>query len=181
LQDKLATHSLPCTFLSFANNCSAFCLIHHLTKKFIESHDVVLNEGGPTPHHEHIILKPDTTPPSATPDPTPATTPSHPKCTTCPPVPDNDPHYDVSSYGHRANIALTNASEPKTYNEAMASQDAVKWLATCKEEMQTWKDLDVYDVVLQPKGHKVIGSKWVFCIKQGPDGSIQKYKAQIVA
>jgi len=63
----------------------------------------------------------------------------------------------------------------------MASQDAVKWLATCKEEMQTWKDLDVYDVVLQPKGHKVIGSKWVFCIKQGPDGSIQKYKAQIVA
>jgi hypothetical protein len=63
----------------------------------------------------------------------------------------------------------------------MASQDAVEWLATCEEEMQTWKDLDVYDVVPRPKGRKVIGSKWVFCVKQGPDGLIQKYKAQIVA
>jgi reverse transcriptase-like protein len=27
----------------------------------------------------------------------------------------------------------------------------------------------------------VVGSKWVFCIKCGPDGTIQKYKACVVA
>ena len=63
----------------------------------------------------------------------------------------------------------------------MASPDTAEWLATCKEEMRMWKDLDVYDVVPWLKGHKVIRSKWVFCIKWGPDGSIQKYKARIVA
>jgi len=63
----------------------------------------------------------------------------------------------------------------------MASPDAAKWLTACEEEMRTWKDLEVHDVVPWPKGQKIIGSKWVFCIKQGPDGSIQKYKARIVA
>jgi hypothetical protein len=84
------------------------------------------------------------------------------------------------SYGHRANVALANASEPKLYNEAMASPDATKWLAVCEEEMWTWKELDVYDIIPQPKGCKIIGSKWVFRIKQGPDRSIQKHKARII-
>jgi len=62
----------------------------------------------------------------------------------------------------------------------MASPDVLEWLAACEEEMCTWKDMDVYDVVPCPKGRKVIGSKWVFHIKQGPDGSILKHKARIV-
>jgi len=40
--------------------------------------------------------------------------------------------------------------------------------------------MGVYDVVPQPKGHKVVGSKWVLRIKRGPDGQVQKYKAHIV-
>jgi hypothetical protein len=63
----------------------------------------------------------------------------------------------------------------------MASPDTAEWLAACEEEMWTWKDLDVYDVVPRPKGRKIIGSKWVFRIKWGPDSSIQKHKARIVA
>jgi hypothetical protein len=85
------------------------------------------------------------------------------------------------SYGHWANVALTDAAEPKTYNEAMASPDASEWLAACEEEMQTWKDLEVYNIVPRPKGCKVIRSKWVFRIKWGPNGSIQKHKARIIA
>jgi len=41
--------------------------------------------------------------------------------------------------------------------------------------------MGVYEIVPQPKGCKVIGSKWVFWIKRGPDGSVQKYKACVVA
>jgi len=67
---------------------------------------------------------------------------------------------------------LTDASEPKSYDQAMASPDVAEWLAACEEEMQTWKDLEVYDVVPWLKGRKIIGSKWVFHVKQGPDGSI---------
>jgi len=41
--------------------------------------------------------------------------------------------------------------------------------------------MGVYDIVPQPKGCKVVGSKWVLHIKCGPDGQVQKYKARIVA
>jgi hypothetical protein len=46
--------------------------------------------------------------------------------------------------------------------------------------MHTWKNLDVYDIVPRPKGHRIVGSKWVFHVKHGPDGSVQKHKARIV-
>src|SRR6266851_7828879 len=39
----------------------------------------------------------------------------------------------------------------------------------------------MYDIIPQPKGQKIVGSKWVFHVKQGPDGTIQKYKARLVA
>ncbi len=39
----------------------------------------------------------------------------------------------------------------------------------------------MYDIIPRPKGRKIVGSKWVFCVKQGPDGTIQKYKARLVA
>jgi Reverse transcriptase (RNA-dependent DNA polymerase) len=41
--------------------------------------------------------------------------------------------------------------------------------------------MGVYEVVPWPKDQKVMGSKWVFCIKWGPDGNVQKYKACMVA
>ncbi len=63
------------------------------------------------------------------------------------------------------------------HDEAMASPNAVEWLMACEDEMRTWKQLDVYDIVPRPKERKIVGSKWVFHIKQGPDGTIQKYKA----
>jgi hypothetical protein len=63
----------------------------------------------------------------------------------------------------------------------MASPDAVKWLTACEDEMCTWKNLDVYNIVPQLKGQKVVGSKWVFHVKHSPDGSIQKYKARVIA
>ena len=110
-------------------------------------------------HFKCIILEPNDTPSPATAPTffTPATaptlstlpippTPSHPKCATRPPVPDDDLYYSILSYGHHAN--LTNAEAPelkmyteapklKMYNEAMASLDAAKWLAACEEEMRT--------------------------------------------
>ena len=97
-----------------------------------------------------------------------------------PPVLDDDPCYSISSYQHHANIANAKAPKLKTHDEAMASLDATEWLATCKEEMHTWKNLDVYNIVSRLKGHKIVGSKWVFRVKHGADGSIQKHKACIV-
>jgi hypothetical protein len=184
--DKLSAHSLSCIFLGFSQQRTTFHLMHRPTCKFIESRDVVFDEGG---GQERIILEPNIDNPSnsidSTADPptsptlTPPTMSSNPcpKCTTRPPIPDDDPRYNVSFYGPRANLANAEAPEPKTYDKAMASLDAIKWLAAYEDKMQTWKQLDVYDVIPWPKGRKIVGSKWVFHVKQGPDGTIQKYKA----
>ena len=47
----------------------------------------------------------------------------------------------------------------------------------CDAEKHAFEHMGVYEIVPHPKGQKVIGSRWVFRIKQGPDGTVQKYKA----
>ena len=71
-------------------------------------------------------------------------------------------------------------SDPCTYAEAMARPDTTEWELACNEERRAFECMGVYKVVPRPNGRKVVGSKWVFCIKRRPDGSIQKYKARIV-
>ena len=91
------------------------------------------------------------------------------------------------SYNHQhpveqAKVILTDETiEPRTYNEAMKRSDAAEWDVACKDKIRMFQQMGVYDVVPRPEGRKVIGSKWVFRIKRGPDGGIQKYKACIVA
>jgi len=136
--------------------------VHRPLHKFIESHDIIFDEGGPhnTPYQERIVLETDATddstpPPSLPSSPTPMLFPSItscPKHTIHPPISDNDLHYNISSYSHHANITNANIPKPKTYDEAMASLDAAEWLAACYNKMQTWKHLDVYNIVPQPKG-----------------------------
>jgi hypothetical protein len=66
------------------------------------------------------------------------------------------------------------------YAEAMACQDTAEWDAACKDERCSFERMGVYKIIPRLKDCKVVGSKWVFRIKQGPDGSIQKYKVHVV-
>jgi hypothetical protein len=110
-----------------------------------------------------------------------------PKHTMHTPIRDDDPHYSVSSYSTRkrhaekAKVAHADVTgNPHTYTQAMARPDAAEWEVVCEAEHRAFEHMGVYEVVPCPKGRKVVGSKWVFCIKRGPDGEIQKYKACIV-
>jgi hypothetical protein len=50
-----------------------------------------------------------------------------------------------------------------------------------KEELQALQDNHRWDIVSCPTGIKLIGCKWVYTIKFQPDGSVERYKAQLVA
>ena len=67
---------------------------------------------------------------------------------------------------------------PQTYEEAMASKFAHKWLEAMQREIrellgkQTWEPVDV------PTGRKCTRSRWVFAIKYNSDGTISRFKAR---
>ncbi|CDO75139.1 hypothetical protein BN946_scf184772.g6 [Trametes cinnabarina] len=77
--------------------------------------------------------------------------------------------------------ASTFSDEPRTYQEAMSRPDAEQWKAACAEELLSFAKAELYDEVERPRNRKVVDCKWVFRIKHGPDGKIQKYKARLVA
>ena len=50
-----------------------------------------------------------------------------------------------------------------------------------KDELKSLQKNDVWELVKLPNGRKTVGSKWVFKEKIGADGSIECYKARLVA
>jgi Reverse transcriptase (RNA-dependent DNA polymerase) len=62
----------------------------------------------------------------------------------------------------------------------MACSDTAEWEVACNDEKYAFEHMGVYKIAPRPANRKVVGSKWVFCIKRGPNRSIQKYKARVV-
>ena len=59
--DKLAAKLLVCTFLGHAQNCKAYRLIHHPMQHFLESCDIIFDEGGLASRtsFECVVIKSD--------------------------------------------------------------------------------------------------------------------------
>ena len=81
----------------------------------------------------------------------------------------------------RVNVADHNPKEPLTVKDAFASRDREKWQSAMKKEMESLKDNNVWELVELPKDRKAVGSKWAYKVKTDADGSIERYKARLVA
>ncbi|KAL4340454.1 hypothetical protein GQ457_08G012720 [Hibiscus cannabinus] len=55
------------------------------------------------------------------------------------------------------------------------------WYDAMKDEMNSMKNNEVWDLVSLPDGVKAIGCKWVFKTKRDSKGNIERYKARLVA
>ena len=93
----------------------------------------------------------------------------------------NDYHIYTDDADFEANIADATGDSPETYEAAMSSQDKVEWQAAMKAEMNALEDNGTWELVKRPKGRNVIGGKWVYKVKRGAEGKIEKYKARYVA
>jgi hypothetical protein len=70
---------------------------------------------------------------------------------------------------------------PKTIAEANSSPDADYWKEAVRSEMDSIMSNGTWEVVERPYGCKPVGCKWVLQKKLRPDGTIDKYKAKLVA
>jgi predicted metal-dependent hydrolase len=56
-----------------------------------------------------------------------------------------------------------------------------KWRTAMQEERKALHKNKTWDLVKLPNEKKVVGCQWVFTIKHKADGSVERYKARLVA
>lgn len=71
--------------------------------------------------------------------------------------------------------------EPSSYKQAINRPDAEAWLAAMKDEYQSLVGAGTFVLVSLPPGANLITCRWVYKVKLNPDGSVNRYKARLVA
>nr|GEY32997.1 Gag-Pol polyprotein [Tanacetum cinerariifolium] len=75
-----------------------------------------------------------------------------------------------------------NTHKPLTYQEAVACEDNCKWKAAMKEEMDSRRKNNTWELEDHLAGQKLISYKWLFNIKEGIEGvQNPRYKARLLA
>ena len=69
-------------------------------------------------------------------------------------------------------------SEPTTYEDASRHQ---VWKDSMVEEYQSIMKNYVWEIISRYEGKSIVTFRWIYKIKHGADGSIEKYKARFVA
>ena len=72
-------------------------------------------------------------------------------------------------------------NEPSSYFEAISSSNALLWKEAIKTELESILKNQTWELVDLPSGAKPIRYKWIFKRKHLPYGSIEKYKARLLA
>lgn len=72
-------------------------------------------------------------------------------------------------------------AEPRLLTEALKHPDADKWVEAVLKEIEAHVQNGMWELAQLPPGCCAIGSRWVFKVKQMPDGLVNKYKGCLVA
>lgn len=75
-------------------------------------------------------------------------------------------------------LMANNMVEPTSYNEAVKYKE---WVSAMQTELSALEKHQTWSLTKLPNNKRAIGLKWVYKIKLGADGKIQKHKARLVA
>uniref|UniRef100_A0AAV1VCX2 Reverse transcriptase Ty1/copia-type domain-containing protein n=1 Tax=Peronospora matthiolae TaxID=2874970 RepID=A0AAV1VCX2_9STRA len=78
-------------------------------------------------------------------------------------------------------VEATDLAEPVTFQDAINGPDQAHWRNAVNAELKSMHLRGVFRAAKLPRGQGAIGTKWVFKIKRKADGSVEKYKARLVA
>ena len=86
---------------------------------------------------------------------------------------------DYIMYLQEIDIGVEN--DPETFSQALSCKEFDLWYNAMKDELDSMKSNEVWDLIELPQGAKAIGCKWVYKTKRNSLGNIEKYKARLVA
>ena len=75
-------------------------------------------------------------------------------------------------------LSLSTIKVPKNVDEALGHP---RWRQTMIDEMQALEHNGTWELVSLPLGKKPVGCRWVYAIKVGPTGAVDRLKARLVA
>ena len=68
-------------------------------------------------------------------------------------------------------------TEPSSFEEAV---EEPAWVDAMIEEYDSIIRNSAWEIVPRPVGKSVVGSRWIYKVKQAANGSVEKYKARFV-
>ena len=80
-----------------------------------------------------------------------------------------------------ATIPISIYENPKSYRQAMASDQAAEWKAAMDKEINSLMKNETWVLTPLPEGESVIGSRWVYTMKRDEAGNLTIHKARFVA
>jgi len=72
------------------------------------------------------------------------------------------------------------SSEPTTFKNALANEDANKWKLVMDEEYQSLIQNDIWSQTILLTNQNMVGCKWVYKIKLKSNGQVGRFKAKLV-
>ena len=87
------------------------------------------------------------------------------------------PEYEQFVY---ALLAIKYIEEPKSYKQAIQSEEAAQWSKAMDSELSSHEENGTWTLVQRPRGRRVLKNRWVFVVKYKPDGSVDRFKARLV-
>jgi Reverse transcriptase (RNA-dependent DNA polymerase) len=94
--------------------------------------------------------------------------------------------YDIAQFVSYSNISPTHGAfiaslESVTLPKCWHAKEDPKWKAVMLEELGALDKNKIWELVSLPPGKNAVGCKWVFKVKQKPEGKVERYKARLVA
>ena len=87
--------------------------------------------------------------------------------------------YDEESY--IANDLTADIDEPVNIGEAWSAENSVNWKEATNSEYESLLKNNTWELVPPPNGKNIVGSRRVFKVKHCENGSVDRFKARLVA
>ncbi|RVW51938.1 Retrovirus-related Pol polyprotein from transposon RE2 [Vitis vinifera] len=169
-QDKLSAKAMKCLFLGYSRLQKGYRCYSLETHRYFISADVTFFEDSPffSTTSEFIIVALRVVAPLPFPE-APADSLPIPSASPAPALPSpNDLPIAV-----RKGTRSTRNPHP-IYN-------FLSWRQAMVDEMAALHSNGTWDLVVLPSGKSTVGCRWVYAVKVGPDGQVDRLKARLVA